>query len=99
MKINWSGSAIKDLEALRVFIARENPDAAAEIALRIVNSVDILDVFPAAGRSGRVTGTRELVVAGTPYLVPYRVQRDRIEVLRVIHSVAKMAGKVVRRIG
>lgn len=86
MKINWLGFAIRDLEAVRAFIARENPDAAEETARRIINSVDNLSMFPAAGRNGRVAGTRELVVAGTPYVVPYRIRDERIEVLRVIHS-------------
>jgi len=38
------------------------------------------------GRPGRVPSTRELVIPSTPYLVPYWVRDDCIEVLRVFHA-------------
>ena len=38
------------------------------------------------GRPGRVPGTRELVVPGTRYLVPYRVTGDTLQILRVYHG-------------
>jgi plasmid stabilization system protein ParE len=38
---------------------------------------------PASGRSGRVPGTRELVISGTPYVVPYSVHGETVEILRV----------------
>jgi toxin ParE1/3/4 len=38
------------------------------------------------GRPGRVTGTRELVISGTPFVVIYRLQEQSIEVLRLLHS-------------
>ena len=41
---------------------------------------------PALGRPGRVPGTRELVVAGTPYILPYRVQGEIIQILHVLHG-------------
>jgi plasmid stabilization system protein ParE len=44
---------------------------------------------PAMGRPGRVSGTRELVVPDTPYIVPYRVRRNAVEVLRVFHAAGK----------
>ncbi|HLH88791.1 MAG TPA: type II toxin-antitoxin system RelE/ParE family toxin [Xanthobacteraceae bacterium] len=30
--------------------------------------------------------TRELVIVGSPYFVPYRVRGERVEILRVIHG-------------
>ncbi len=38
------------------------------------------------GRPGRVLGTRELVVSETPYVIPYRVRQDRLELLAVFHG-------------
>ena len=38
-----------------------------------------LPAHPAIGRPGRVLGTRELVIGGLPYVVPYRVLNDRID--------------------
>jgi len=38
---------------------------------------------------GRVPGTRELVVTGTPYIVAYRVRDETVEILRVFHAARK----------
>ena len=86
LKIRWLRRAIANLEAEAAFIAEERPEAAATVVTRIVEAVELLAEQPALGRSGRVVGTRELVVAGTPYLVPYRVRRDAVEILRVFHT-------------
>jgi len=45
-----------------------------------------LVVHPYLGRPGRVTGTRELVVTSTPFIVAYQVVDDRIEILAVFHG-------------
>ncbi|MGD2020834.1 MAG: type II toxin-antitoxin system RelE/ParE family toxin [Thiohalocapsa sp.] len=41
---------------------------------------------PSLGRPGRVLDTRELMVTGTPYLVPYTVSDNEIVILRVLHG-------------
>ena len=83
----WSPEAIADLRHLRAHIAQNNPPAARRMALRIVEAVEtILPAHPAAGRPGRVPGTREFVAAGTPFVVPYRVRGGVVEVLRVYHG-------------
>jgi plasmid stabilization system protein ParE len=41
---------------------------------------------PAIARPGRVAGTRELVVIGTPYIVIYRIEATAIVILRVLHA-------------
>jgi len=86
LKIRWLRRALANLEAEAAYIAEERPEAAAIVVTRIVEAVELLAEQPALGRSGRVVGTRELVVAGTPYLVPYRVRRDAVEILRVFHT-------------
>ena len=77
--------ASRDLDSVETYIARDNPDAAAAVVVRIIEAVEILADFPNAGRPGRRAGTREYVIAGTPYVVMYRVYRGNIEVLRVVH--------------
>jgi plasmid stabilization system protein ParE len=39
-----------------------------------------------AGRSGRVRGTRELVISNTPFIAAYAIDQDRIVVLAVYHG-------------
>lgn len=87
MNIVWSPQAIVDLVALRAAISEDNPRAAQAVALRILALIEnVLAHNPAAGRPGRVLGTRELVVTGTPYIVPYRIRSDTLEILRVYHG-------------
>ncbi|MGH7841790.1 MAG: type II toxin-antitoxin system RelE/ParE family toxin [Candidatus Binataceae bacterium] len=79
-------TAIGDLIAVREYIARDNPQSAAAVSAKIRESVRILANFPAAGRVGRISGTRELVIGGTPYVVIYRVRGAATEILRVLHA-------------
>lgn len=53
---------------------------------RIVSCILLFLTSPHLGRSGRVPGTREMVVAGTPYIIPYRVVNERLQILRVYHT-------------
>jgi toxin ParE1/3/4 len=87
MIVVWSPEAIEDLSSLRAYVAEESPAGARRIVLRILHAVEhLLPDNPHMGRPGRVPGTRELVIPRTPYIVPYRVKRDVIQILRVYHS-------------
>ena len=82
----WTRTALANLETAASYVAQDNPRAAALLVERIHAAVVHLQQNPSMGRPGRVPGTRELVVSGTPYLVPYRVQDGVVEVLRVLHG-------------
>lgn len=86
MQIKWLRRAVENLDQEIQNISRDNPTAAAHIAESIVSAVKDLKQYPAMGRAGRVPGTRELVVTNTPYIIPYRVRQDRIEIIRVLHA-------------
>lgn len=86
MNIVWSPRAIEHLAHLRAYIARDDPKAANRIASASLEAVERLAELPNLGRPGRVTGTRELVVPGTQYVIPYRVRGDRLEVIAVFHG-------------
>ena len=89
MRVRWLRTALANLDAEAEYIAEDNPAAAARVVQRILRAVDHLKYNPAMGRAGRVPGTRELVVAETPYILPYRVREDAIEILRVFHAARK----------
>ena len=84
MKIAWSPRAIRHLIAIRECIERDSPADAAPAAGRIIEAIDVLQTQPQLGRPGRLTGTRNLVVPETPYIVPYRVRNERLELLGVL---------------
>ncbi len=89
MKVVWTRRAVDDLSQVRRFIGAENTEAARAVAARVVEAVQLLAQHPAMGRPGRVARTRELVVTGTPYILPYRVTAGVLEVLRVLHASRK----------
>lgn len=93
MQVRWLKRALKNLDDEAAYIARADLPAAARMVERIASAVDQLASHPALGRPGRVPGTRELVISGTPYIVPYRIRGDTVEVLRVFHGARKWPAK------
>jgi toxin ParE1/3/4 len=89
MRVIWTAQALGELEAIGDYIARDNQRAAVTVVTRILDLVDLLGEQPEIGRPGRIVGTRELVVTNTPFVVPYRVGENRIEVLSVFHGARK----------
>ena len=83
-----------NLIALREHIQKDSELNAAVVATRLLRAIELLEAQPAMGRPGRVLGTRELVVPGTPYLVPYRVRLDRLEIIAVFHGKQKWPAKL-----
>ncbi len=86
MKVIWFKKAIWDLESAKDYITQDNPLAAQQVVSRIKDAVLLLSEQPGIGRPGRVPNTKELVVDQTPYILPYRVRDNRIEILRVLHT-------------
>jgi toxin ParE1/3/4 len=86
MMIKWLEDAVHDLQELRHYIAQDNTLAANRVAKQILTAINLLSEQPGIGRLGRVHETRELVIPGTPYIVPYRVKNNSIEILRIFHG-------------
>lgn len=86
MRIKWLRKALASLDEAAEYIAKDNPEAARRLVAEAFRQTDLLADHPEIGRPGRVPGTREFVMSGFPYLIPYRVRHDRVEILRVFHS-------------
>ena len=87
MTLIWSPAAQQDLRDIRAFISQDNPGSAKTIVARIVALVrEQLPANPEIGRMGRVAGNRELVISNTPFVVPYRIRDEHIDILRVYHA-------------
>jgi addiction module RelE/StbE family toxin len=82
LKVLWRRRAIADLARLREELTAE---AAATSIERIEQALVQLARFPLSGRTGRIAGTRELVVPRTPFVVAY-VVLENVEILAVIHG-------------
>jgi toxin ParE1/3/4 len=85
--IEWTEQAIQQLDQARDYIALSNSEeVAARITTLIVTAIQQLSSFPMSGRSGRIPGTRELVISTTPFIAAYAIDRDRIVILALYHG-------------
>ena len=91
MQVRWLNQALQNLDDEAEYIAQEDPAAARRVVQRIVDAIHLLPYNPASGHTGRIHGTRELVVPDIRYIVPYRVRPrlQRIEILRIFHASRK----------
>ncbi len=90
MKIAWTCKARKDLDEIFDYILAENPQAAADVLERIRLSTAHLEDHPGMGRPGRVEHTRELIIPGLLYVLPYITEADTITIVRVIHAAMQL---------
>jgi len=94
LQILWTKGASDNLDEVEAYIGQDNPRAAIETVLKVINSVNQLAKYPAIGRPGRIEGTRELVILDTPFIVPYRIKNTTIEILRIFHHAQKWPKKL-----
>lgn len=86
MKLRITRSARADLRDLFAYIAGDSPKAAQTVVDRILTALEQLPERPMLGHTGLDTTTRELVVKRTSYVAVYRIEGDRIVILRVRHG-------------
>jgi addiction module RelE/StbE family toxin len=86
VEIVWSALARTRLREIRDYVARDKPQAAERLALRIVAMIETLRDHPHLGRVGVEPGLRELVIGGTPYVVLYRVLGSRVVISTIWHG-------------
>ena len=86
IEIVWSAQARARLQEIRAYVAKDKPEAAARLAVRIVAVVEALRHHPRLGRTGADPNVRELVIGGTPYVVLYRVSAKRVTISTIWHG-------------
>jgi addiction module RelE/StbE family toxin len=85
-RLRWSIAAADDLEGIANYLHLHHPEFAASTIQRLYGATKSLKAFPYAGRVGKKSGTRELVLAPLPYLMIYAVDDQSIHILRFLHA-------------
>ena len=86
MSIRFTRRAIKNLDDIREYISRDNPNAAWVVASFIRRSINVLEEWPHHGRATEKKDVRRLAVANYPYVVYYMVRSNNVLILHVRHS-------------
>jgi addiction module RelE/StbE family toxin len=86
VKLFWTARTLSEIDAIFAYVAADSPSAAERLAVLIETRAQSLIDQPSMGRPGRVDGTREFVVTGTPYILPYRVRDECVEILAALHA-------------
>ncbi len=86
-KLIWSPQALRDLEAIRDYIAADSPRYAALVVERIVVGAERVRSFPESGRvvpERNSPEIREVIVK--PYRVVYRFRTGVVEIATVFRA-------------
>ena len=87
MRLRWTKLPSQYLDDIAEYIGQYIPAAACRVVLELMERAEsALVAHPAAGRAGRLLGTRELVIGNLPYVIAYRVSECQVEILRVLHT-------------
>lgn len=97
-EVIWSFTALAQLRAIRAYIAQFNPQAAENMARRLLAPGNSLRNFPYRGRPVPGTPMRELTVIN-PYIIRYEVSRNEAHPAnptRVTLAHGSLSGPIVR---
>jgi toxin ParE1/3/4 len=89
MRIEWSEDALADLDRFAEFLHERYPQLAKSVAAEIIKKARILGEHAQFGRAiGGGAGFRQAVlqVANAKYIFQYRIDGERLVVLRVFHG-------------
>lgn len=96
MKVHWMPRALRDLVAIRRYIARDDPIAARRWVSKLEQRADRAATAPMAGRvvpEVEADDVREVFLRS--YRIVYRVLEDEVHVLTVFEGHRLFPGDVV----
>lgn len=85
MRVEWTRRALRALDAVGDYIAKDNRTRAVTFTHELFQAVDRLAEFPQMGRPSERPDVREFIVHKN-YLVSYRLRPDKVEILDIWHT-------------
>lgn len=83
-QIVWTEDAVSHLEAIVAYVEAFDLAAARRLGEKLIVVADSLAEFPERGRP--VGGTLREMTIVWPYILRYRVEADRVIILRIRHG-------------
>jgi toxin ParE1/3/4 len=94
VKIIYSKNYKNSVIEISNYYSEAGNNLAQKFMLSIRQSVYNLKQSPMMGRDGRVKDTRELVLYNFPYFISYRVNKDVIEIIDIMHTARDYPNKL-----
>jgi plasmid stabilization system protein ParE len=94
MKVHWTDTAERHLDAIYAYIAQDSPEYARRMVDRLTRRSQQISEFPFSGRrvpEYDVDQIRE-VIEGS-FRIIYYIKADQIDVLAVIHGAMDVLGR------
>lgn len=91
-EVIWTSLAVDELEAIQEYLQARNPSAAQAVAADIMRTGDNLEMFPLRGRDVPGGRLRE-VVSKFGYIIRYRVEGEKVYILRIRHGARRPLGR------
>jgi toxin ParE1/3/4 len=87
MRVHWTDTAEKHLDAIHAYIALDSPEYAKRMVDRITGRSQQIADFPFSGRKVPEYNLEKIreVIEGS-YRIIYHIKPDQIDVLAVIHG-------------
>ena len=85
-RVVWRKAALMDLNRHHEWLSsleRSSPDKTMRVIEAAAESLARLGDI---GRPSRIPGVRELSVRSAPYVIAYRLEEDRVDILAVYHT-------------
>ncbi len=83
MKLHVFARAKRDMDEAFAFIELDDPASAKKVAQLLVKSIHLSMANPLTGRPSSFKALREWSVPGLPYVIPYRVKGQTVQIIRI----------------
>jgi plasmid stabilization system protein ParE len=90
--LEWSARSRRDLLLIDAFYAQFSETTASRVVSAILEAAAVLEQHPLIGARGKRPRTRHQLVPDYPYTIVYRVRRNAIQVVRVLHQMRRYFG-------
>jgi len=89
MEIKWTRKSKEDLDEIFNYIFEDKPNAGYAVVERIQDKAELLSDFPYIGTVGIKHGTMETTVDKTSCFLIYKVFKNHISIIRVMHGTTR----------
>jgi toxin ParE1/3/4 len=79
--------AESDLDSIHEYYESRLGEKSAHVVIaQIIDALEQLEIYTGLGRPSQTPGVRELILGKFPFIAPYRLAHDEVQILRILHQ-------------